>query len=130
MIYLLKIGYQTYAFPSNRGFQTVLETLSKARRVTEDTRGIGPGGGIELDDEPVRVSMECVHGISFVKGERKRDVIEPEVLPRQRDDEGDAAFAMRVAGKSQREINANKPIHFLRSRSSFESFERMIGEGK
>ncbi len=124
MIYILTIGHMRFAFPSNRGFQTVLETMAKARRISSDTRY--GGGGIELDDEPVTVSMECVHGISFIKG--KREVIEPEVMPRQ-SDESDAVFAMRCSRKPSAVATA-LALRAGSRRQVAAEMTRLIGEGK
>jgi hypothetical protein len=98
MVYVLKIGYLSFAFPTSRGLQTVMDTLGKARELK---RGYQPGYDqpeeMELEDKPVAVSMHCVPGVSFVSGAKKsrREVIEPEVMPRERG-ESDAVFAMRA----------------------------------
>lgn len=103
MIYVLNIGYESYAFANSRGLQTVMEAMSKARRLKEH---YWPGcerehpEKLELSERPVEVSMHCVQGVSFVNGAKKgrREVIEPEVMPRERG-ESDAVFAMRISGK-------------------------------
>ena len=109
MIYVLKIGYLSFAFPTSRGLQTVMDTLGKARELK---RGFQPGYDkpeqMELEDEPVAVSMHCVNGVSFVSGsgakKGRREVIEPEVMPRERGgwseerDSSGALVAMKLSG--------------------------------
>lgn len=81
MIYILKIGYQAYVLPNNRGLSTVMETLSRARTVEKDDRW--DGGGITTKEKGVECVVECVPDYSFTA--RKRgEVIEPEVMPRDR----------------------------------------------
>jgi len=123
MVYVLKIGYLSFAFPTSRGLQTVMDTLGKARELK---RGFMPGldkpEEMELEDEPVAVSMHCVQGVSFASGKKaRREVIEPEVMPRkceytdERDftaeqarrlGESDAVVAMRLAGRTPARIGA------------------------
>lgn len=79
MIYMLKIGYRSYVLPSNRGLQTVIDTLSRAQMVDDDRRF--ESRGIKLSTEPVCCSIEALPGYSFSK---RREVIEPEVLPPER----------------------------------------------
>ena len=83
MNYMLKIGYRSYVLPSNRGLQTVLDTLSRAQEVDEDRRY--DGRGIKLKTEPVTCSIEALSGYSFVKrGDKRSDVFEPEIMPPER----------------------------------------------
>lgn len=125
MIYVLKIGYMSFAFPTSRGLQTVMDTLGKARALK---RSYYPGHNtpeeLELEDEPAEVSMYCVQGVSFVSGKRsRREVIEPEVMPRERG-ESDAVFAMRLSGgRSPRGIEAGS------RRAVAGQLRLMIGEG-
>lgn len=124
MIYILNIGYTSYAFSSSRGLQTVMDALAKASPLKhhyyQGCEKEDPDR-LDLDDGPVEVSMHVVNGVSFVSGKTKRNVIEPEVLPRQR---GSAC-------KSQRGIDALKSVRLLSTPPSSESFfHRMIGEGK
>jgi hypothetical protein len=83
MIYLLKVGYQTFAFPDAKGLQTVIDKLSRAVVVEQDLRY--KDDGISLSTEPPKVSMEAVPGLSFAKGSRRpesRRVLDPdEVIP-------------------------------------------------
>ena len=127
MIYVLKIGYLSFAFPTSRGLQTVMDTLGKARELK---RGYMPGldkpEEMEVEEEPVAVSMHCVQGVSFVSGKRaRREVIEPEVMPRERG-ESDAAFAMRVTRP-----RAGRPSVFSGDGGGrlLPQFERMLLEG-
>lgn len=99
MIYILNIGYTSYAFQSSRGLQTVMDVLAKARTLKRHYyQGCETNPErMELDDDPVDISMHVVNGVSFVSGKRdRREVIEPEVMPRQRGGESDAAFALRA----------------------------------
>ena len=99
MIYVLNIGYESYAFANARGLQTVMDAMSKAQRLKEH---YWPGferehpEKLELSERPVEVSMHCVQGVSFASGKRtRREVIEPEVMPRERG-VSDAVFAMKA----------------------------------
>jgi hypothetical protein len=83
MIYLLTIGYRTYALPSNRGLQTVIDTMSRAQMVEEDNRY--EKRGFKLADEPVKCRIETLPGYAFSKrGDNRSDVLVPEVLPPER----------------------------------------------
>jgi len=135
MIYVLKIGYLSFAFPTSRGLQTVMDTLGKARELK---RGYMPGldkpEEMELEDEPVAVSMHCVNGVSFVSGAKKsrREVIEPEVMPRERCKWQDefAEFAESGAVLATRP-QAKRPGVFSGDGSGrlLPQFERMLLEG-
>ena len=129
MIYVLKIGYMSFALPTSRGLQTVMETLAKASVMKNSYH---PGLGcdaerMELEDDPAEVSMHCVPGVSFVSGKRtRREVIEPEVMPRQQRGESDALFAMRAT-----RTGAKRPSVFSGDGSGrmLPQFERMLLEG-
>jgi hypothetical protein len=69
MIYLLKIDHRTFAFPDNKGLQTVMTALSRAVEVERDRRYAGEG--LTLSQVPVSVSLEAVPGLSFVKGSKR-----------------------------------------------------------
>ena len=130
MIYVLNIGYESFAFSSPRGLQTVMDTLSKARRLKNHywtgCEREHPER-LDLSDVPVEVSMHCVNGVSFVSGAKKsrREVIEPEVMPRERG-ESDAVFAMRATRPK-----AKRPSVFSGDGSGrlLPQFERMLLEG-
>jgi hypothetical protein len=95
MIYILKIGYMTFALPNNKGLSTVIETMARARMIRTDDRYCK--GGLELEDGFVKCSVECEHAFSFGSKRADREVIEPEVMPRQGKGEGDAMFALRAS---------------------------------
>lgn len=120
MIYILNIGYHSYAFPSSRGLQTVMDALAKARPLKrhyyQGCEKEDPDR-LDLDDGPVEVSMHVVNGVSFVSGKTRRNVIEPEVLPRQRG-ESDALVAMRHIMKTGGRTAVAGELR------------RMLGEGK
>jgi hypothetical protein len=60
----------------------VIDTLSRAVRVTEDRRY--ENGGIRLDADPVTCVIEALPSFSFTSRRGKeKDVIDPEVLPRE-----------------------------------------------
>lgn len=80
MIYILNIGLSSYVFKSSRGLQTVIDTLSKARELKHPFYGNTSGDHLDLSDETIQINMHCVPGVSFVD---RRDVIEPEVMPRE-----------------------------------------------
>ena len=122
MVYVLKIGYLSFAFPTSRGLQTVMDTLGKARELK---RGYMPGLNkpeeMELEDEPVAVSMHCVNGVSFVSGKRtRREVIEPEVMPRER---GECGAVVATRGARRPSVFAEGGGRLL------PQFERMLLEG-
>lgn len=90
MIYILNIGYRSYAFKSMRGLQSVMDALGKALPLKQC---YWPGcerdnfARLEVDDRPLEVGLHCVPGISFRAGKPgagPREVIEPEVMPRER----------------------------------------------
>ena len=103
MIYLLKIGYRSFVLPSNRGLQTVIDTLSRAQMVDADRRY--DGKGIKLSTEPVTCSIEALPGYSFCK---RREVLEPEVLAPERPSLGSSvsALALRASGRGRIETRA------------------------
>lgn len=95
MIYILKIGHTSYALPNNKGLSTVIETMARARMIETDDRY--RNGGLTLADKHVSCSVECEHGFSFGSRRDAREVIEPEVMPRQGKGEDDAVFALRAS---------------------------------
>jgi hypothetical protein len=134
MIYILNIGYNSYAFSSSRGLQTVMDAMSKARLLKrhycqgcerEDPERL------ELSDGPVEIGMHCVQGVSFVSGKRaRREVIEPEVMPRQRGGEGDAVFAARLL-KGRLSDREQAPALTAKARERLGNELRLaLGEGK
>ena len=83
MMYLLKIGYMRFILTSNRGLQTVLDTLSNAQQVEEDLRYAL--GGFKLRTERHECSVEALPGYAFGKRCPSRsEVIDPEILPPER----------------------------------------------
>lgn len=133
MIYILNIGYESFAFANSRGLQTVMDTLSKARKLKrhyyqgcekEDLERL------DLADGAVEIGMHVVNGVSFVSGKSKREVIEPEVLPRQRDGEGDAMFAMRATKRLPSATATAAALSVIRREKLAGELRRMIGEGK
>ena len=106
MIYILNIGYESYAFKNSRGLQTVMDAMSKAVRLKHHYY---PGcekespERLDLADGNVEVSMSVVNGVSFVSGKTKRTVIEPEVMPRQRGCEPDATETALALNMIRRE---------------------------
>ena len=81
MIYILRIGYTDFVLPTEKGIATVIKTMSAARMVESDDRYAG--NGIKLCDGNVTCRMECEPNLSFASGKSRREVIEPEVLPRE-----------------------------------------------
>lgn len=81
MLYMLTIGYHKYLLESDTGIATVMKCLSKSTHVVTDARY--RDGGLELDQEPVQVSMEVLNDFKLVKRPRqaKATGIQPEVLP-------------------------------------------------
>lgn len=83
MLYMLKIGYHQFLLPNDTGLSTVLRVMANARQVAVDKRY--KGGGLELDAEPVKCSIEVLPDFRFVKRptstQATATVIEPEVLP-------------------------------------------------
>ena len=115
MNYMLRIGYLSYVLPSNRGLQTVLDTLSRAQEVDEDRRY--DGRGIKLKTKPVTCSIEALSGYSFVKRDDKRsDVFEPEIMPPERKSRVSPVHALRLPSNVQNRIDTHAP--------------RMISQGK
>jgi len=108
MIYMLKIGYWSFVLPSNRGLQTVIDTLSRAQKVDDDRRF--EGRGIKLSTEPVTCSIEALPGYSFCK---RREVLEPEILPPERPSPGSSvsALALRASGRARIETHALRMIN-------------------
>jgi hypothetical protein len=100
MIYVLNIGYESYVFANSRGLQTVMDAMAKARRLKhhyyQGCEKEHPER-LELSDDNVEVSMNVVNGVSFVSGKTKREVIEPEVMPRERPGRTPAALALKAA---------------------------------
>jgi hypothetical protein len=80
MLCILKIGYNRFLLPSERGLQTVLLALSKAQRIEDDDRHRGGGISCVPIDE---ISSEMLPHFKFVKRENK-EVLIPEVLPPNR----------------------------------------------
>jgi len=83
MIYLLKIGYQTFALKDDKGFSTIMRVMAQASLVKSDTRyRRDENGTIELDDKPVDVQMEVVQNFHFTKRHPiKSTFVEPEIIP-------------------------------------------------
>lgn len=131
MIYILNIGYQSFAFASSRGLQTVLEALSKARQLESHYHPrLDCAEDLKLKDENPEVSLHVVNGVSFVKGRTKRDVIEPEVMPRQQRGESDAMFAMRAIKGRPSAVKTAQALSTIRRAELEGEFRRMLGEGK
>jgi hypothetical protein len=106
MNYMLKIGYRSYVLPSNRGLQTVLDTLSRAQEVDEDRRY--DGRGIKLKTEPVTCSIEALSGYSFVKrGDKRSEVFEPEIMPPERKSRVSSVQALRLLANVQDRIDTH-----------------------
>jgi hypothetical protein len=83
MMYLLRIGYMRFILTSNRGLQTVMDTLSQAQQVEEDLRH--ETGGFKLRTERHECSVEALPGYAFAKRNPSRsEVIDPEILPPER----------------------------------------------
>lgn len=118
MIYIVRIGWQDFALRNNRGLATVVDVMSRAVEVAEDNRYCGDG--IKLKPGSVRCSFEAVPDFSF--GPAKREVIDPEVIPRRRAGESDAMFAMRAA-RAQRVLSAGSPMAVAGA------VRRLLGEG-
>jgi hypothetical protein len=78
MLIMLKIGYDRYVLPSEKGVITVMNVLATARRVKEDNRY--DGGGIILEDDTLKLKMEMLPNFKFTRS-RKIETIEPEVIP-------------------------------------------------
>ena len=80
MLCMIKIGYQKFILPSERGLQSVIATLSKGQKVEDDHRY--KGGGITCG--PIdELSFEMLPNFRFTKREN-REVLIPEVLPPNR----------------------------------------------
>jgi hypothetical protein len=83
MIYLLRIGHTEYALKSDVGISTIMRVLSGSARVKVDHRYCGEG--IELDQDPVKCSLEVLPDFNFTTRKKaKVTVVEPEVLPADR----------------------------------------------
>ena len=120
MIYILNIGYTSYAFPSSRGLQTVMDALAKARTLKRHYyQGCETNPErMELDDDPVEVSMHVVNGVSFVSGKSKRD------------GEGDAMLAMRATKRLPSATATAAALSVTRREKLAGELRRMSGEGK
>jgi hypothetical protein len=109
MIYMLKIGYQSFVLPSNRGIQTVIDTLSRAQMVDEDRRY--DERGIKLSPKPVTCSIEALPGYSFCK---RREVLEPEVLAPERKSQLSPGSALKLLSAVRDPVRARIETHTLR----------------
>jgi len=83
MLVVLKIGFQKYLLPDDKGVQTVLRCLSKAQVIEEDHRyckgGIATKGMCEVECEILPPTW------GYVKGKRKdAEVLIPEIIREDR----------------------------------------------
>ncbi len=88
MLCLIKIGYQSFILPDDKGVQTVMRCLSKAIRVENDNRVHNRLSGeneppFVLDKKPAQVSLELLPHIRLTSRRRPSgdDVLEPEIMP-------------------------------------------------
>lgn len=116
MIYVLNIGYESYAFATSRGLQTVMDAMAKARPLKNH---YWPGcerdheERMELSERTVEVSMHCVQGVSLVSGKgSRREGIEPEVMPRE---SAPADLFYRSGGKTKL-LGGQKAVRGLQGR--------------
>lgn len=81
MLMMLKIGYQKFILPNDKGLATLLKVLGSARVVESDDRY--KGGGIDLETKPIDIGVEGLFGFHFVKSRAptKSDAIEAEYIP-------------------------------------------------
>lgn len=83
MLYMLKIGYQSFIVENECGLSTIMKILGKARVVESDDRY--RGGEIVLADDPVSVSLKAEPTLKFVNRKGKKMgrpvFVNPEVLP-------------------------------------------------
>jgi hypothetical protein len=80
MMCIIKIGYQSFLLPNEKGLSTILTALSKAHTVKNDLRY--EDGGIILDGAP-KISSEMLPNFKFVKRSNAPE-IEAELLPPER----------------------------------------------
>jgi hypothetical protein len=113
MIYILNIGYYSFAFENARGLDTVLRTLEKGMRITRDYKEDSPKVTWKRSEENVEVKIETDSTVSITKGKGRaswqpeRVVVTPEVMR-------DEFFCDR---SSPRQIAGSKCLQAFRNKS-------------
>lgn len=87
MLVILRIGYQRFILPNEKGVATILRALSKAQEIKDDKRY--EGGGIELSHKAADVQVEMLPpSWCFTKRKKEEAYLDPEILPPIRGDLG------------------------------------------
>lgn len=114
MIYILNIGYYSFAFENARGLDTVLRTLEKGMRITRDYKEDSSKVTWKRSEENVECKIETDSTVSITKGKGRaswqpeRVVVTPEVV---RDELfGQHATPRQIAGAKCLPAFRNKAI--------------------
>ena len=114
MVYILKIGFHSFAFENSRGLDTVIRTLSKGMPVTRTFLEDEGKQKWKREEEEIVVKLETDSTVTITKGKGRaswkpeRVVVTPEVV---RDELfGRQASPLQIAGNKCLPASRNKAI--------------------